>query len=706
MNSSQRPESNFIDFAIYYWKRAWSWLTPTLTRVWAHLSKFASADPARELADLDHPPEITVHRMGSLVIKALPFMRPMFPHILFMFIIGFVFALIYTVTGAVTGDVWLNKILNGEKLQPFQAFVFFVDDSYVKPELVEGYEVSDVVTDSEGAVIDESRLTDDQRRVVRNRSFAWFVLGSIIGIPMGLILPYYGAWIWQNVNHYLRVEMVNRLEYLSLGFHHNNRAGDAIFRIYQDSSQIVNVLNQVVIEPVEIFRGLFIAMVFIVLFDPLLIAVALLTYIPMVFLTAWWTPRIRRRSVINRVLNSHLTSRTQETFTALKLVKANRSEKYMLDRFDVDSHRALDAALMIRLEMVILSLIVALIAGLVIIGLELLMISWTINERATAFGGIFVAVVGFQIWNYAAFNQGNGRFGETIGTGRRIVRIWCMLQDLFIGLERAFYFLQLEPDVVNPEKPESYPEKVESVSWRNVLFKYEEDKPVLEEINMSAESGSITAIVGATGSGKSTLMSLLLRLYDPLEGSVLVNDIDIRQLTLDDIRTNTAIALQKNILFTAKVADNISYGLNNAPREKIEAAARVACADEFIQEMQDGYDTELGERGNKLSAGQRQRLSIARAIVRDTPILILDEPTASLDAKTEHDVLGNLREWGKERVVFLITHRLSTIRNVDQIAFLEDGQIVEFGSHDELMNIQDGRYREFVTAETIGVDAA
>ena len=704
MNSDRNdPGTNIIDVVIYYWKRSWSWLTPTLGRIWARLIKFAAADPARELADLDRPPDITAHRMGSLIIKALPFMRPMLPHILFMFILGFVFAAVYTVTGAITGDVWLNKILNGEKLQPFQAFVFILDDSYVKPELVDGYEASEANAAEDEAA---SQLTKDQRRVVRNRSFAWFVIGSIVGIPMGLILPYYGAWIWQNVNHYLRVEMVNRLEYLSLGFHHSNRAGDAIFRIYQDSAQIVNVLNQVVIEPVQILRGLFIAMIFIMIFDPLLIAVALLTYIPMVLLTAWWTPRIRRRSVINRVLNSHLTSRVQETFAALKLVKANRSEKFMLERFDKDSHRALDAALMIRFEMVLLSLVVALIVGCVIIGMELLMISWTIEQRETAFAGMFVAIVGFQVWNYAAFNSANGRFGETLGTGRHIVRVWSMLQDLFIGLERAFYFLQLEPNVVNPEKPATYPEKVDSVSWREVQFRYEDDKPVLEGIDLTAESGTITAIVGATGSGKSTMMSLLLRLYDPGAGAVQINDIDIRDLTLDDIRSKTAIALQKNVLFTAKVADNIAYGLQDTPREDVEAAARVACADEFIREMQDGYDTELGERGNKLSAGQRQRLSIARAIVRDTPVLILDEPTASLDAKTEHDVLANLREWGQERVVFLITHRLSTIRNVDRIAFLENGQIVEAGTHEDLMAMQEGRYRAFVNAETTGVDAA
>ena len=278
-----------------------------------------------------------------------------------------------------------------------------------------------------------------------------------------------------------------------------------------------------------------------------------------------------------------------------------------------------------------------------------------------------------------------------------------MLQDLFIGLERAFYFLDLEPKVFDPDEPLDFPENVQTVAWNDVHFQYEDSTQVLEGVDLTARTATITAIVGVTGSGKSTLMSLLLRLYDPTGGSVTINDIDIRDFRLDDIRRNHAIAMQKNVLFTGKVTDNVAFGLQDANFDDIKRACEIACADEFIMELNEGYDTNLGERGAKLSAGQRQRLTIARAVIRDTPILILDEPTASLDAKTEHQVLENLAEWGKDRVVFLITHRLSTIRNADNIAFLEGGKVVESGSHDELLNIADGRYRRFVEAEEIGL---
>ena len=276
------------------------------------------------------------------------------------------------------------------------------------------------------------------------------------------------------------------------------------------------------------------------------------------------------------------------------------------------------------------------------------------------------------------------------------------LSDLRCGTwDRAFDLLDLKATVIDAPDAQAFPEVVREVSWRDVNFSYGEHR-VVNNLNLQAASGTITAIVGTTGAGKSTLMTLLLRLYDPDSGGVWINDVNVKDIAIADLRANIAIALQQNMLFTESIAQNIAYARPDATRAEIERAAQLTCAHDFILNMPEGYDAELGERGGKLSTGQRQRLSIARAVVRDTPILILDEPTASLDAATEHQVLENLRVWGRNRVVFLITHRLSTIRNADQIAFLADGAIAELGSHDALINRSGGLYRQFVQADTVG----
>ena len=194
-------------------------------------------------------------------------------------------------------------------------------------------------------------------------------------------------------------------------------------------------------------------------------------------------------------------------------------------------------------------------------------------------------------------------------------------------------------------------------------------------------------------------MSLLLRLFDPDQGCITVDGIDLRKFQLESLREKVGIALQENLLFGTTIRENIRYAVPDAIDAQFREAAHIACADEFIERLPDGYDTELGERGAKLSSGQRQRLSIARAVIKDTPVLILDEPTASLDADTELRVLQNLVAWGEGRVILLITHRLSTIRRADQIVYLAEGRVLESGTHASLMAMEGGAYRQFVDLE-------
>jgi ABC-type multidrug transport system fused ATPase/permease subunit len=313
-----------------------------------------------------------------------------------------------------------------------------------------------------------------------------------------------------------------------------------------------------------------------------------------------------------------------------------------------------------------------------------------------------LSLLGVSVWNLGLYNWFKGHFGGGASQLRWLFGLWGRTQDIAIGLDRVFAILDLEPEVQDAPDAIDVPEVRRGVAFHQVGFRYQPDRPALESIDLGAGVGTITAIVGPTGSGKSTLMALLLRLFDPSEGRIEIDGTDLRRFRVEHLRSRIAIALQENLLFGATIRENIRYAVPEASDEEVRRAARVACADEFIEQLPDGYDTELGERGTKLSTGQRQRLSIARAVLKDTPILVLDEPTASLDAETELRVLERLAEWGKGRVIFLITHRISTIRRADQVAVLREGRVAECGSHEELLANPEGAYRRLLESELAG----
>ena len=654
--------------------------------------------------------------MLQLAFRTWPYFQPMLKHL--MVLGGLMFSgIVAGIPAAFVGtDLFYNKVLLGQKLQPLQATVLFVGDEYVTNEArqlgrQETNAPSNITANGDlnfPSGVDDSAqpdtvslLTQEQRKTVRNRLIIWGIVGSLFGALFGAGFWYYNVWVWQSVNQNLRVAMVERAESLSLSYHDNARVGDAIFRVYQDSAMIVNLIQSGIYTPISAALGLLLGLFVVAMFDPWFTLMVVVVVFPVAWLSIVSTPRIRRRVLANRIANSDLTSRAQEVFAAVKVVKANRAESRVFDRFSADSIRALDAAYFLRLDMALITLLVGLLAGSTLILSEYIMVSWIIDQRDTFLGALVASLIGFAVWNYGAYRIAMGQVGGFAFGMRGLLGIWMRMQDLFLALERAFFLLDIEPEVDDPENPLPFPIRVARVRWHNVVFGYNPDQPILRGIDLEAGAGSITAIVGATGSGKSTLMSLLLRLYDPDSGRIEVNDVDLRDMAVDDVRRHAAIALQKNVLFANTIANNIGFGNPTAEPAAIETAATIACAHDFIEAQSEGYNTELGERGAKLSAGQRQRLSIARAVLRDAPILILDEPTASLDAQTEQRVLANLTTWGNDKIIFLITHRLSTIRNADQIAFLEDGRIVEIGSHDELTRLENGRYRAFVETETV-----
>ena len=642
-----------------------------------------------------------------LLLRTWPYLKSQLRHIVSWVGLVMLMEIIWVFAFLVAFDLLNNKILVGQKLEPAQATLLFLDDSYMAdPELLAQL-VTDVPDEEQAppeaetaqATPAELLLEPEQRKTVRNRLGVLFAIGALLMLMIAPGVRVYGTWITQRINQSLRSRMIERAEHLSLRYHSHARTGDAIYRVYQDSAMVTAIIDTIILRPVIALGQMLFSFLVICMFSLVLGAVYLAAIIPVIWLLKVYMPKLQTRSRSARETNSALTSRIQEVFGAIRVIKSNRAEEIIEQRFDEDSTAALNAAFAFRVEFILMATFTMMIAGAAIITAQYLMAGWTLAEQSTAFVGA-VALVGFTVWNLGAFQSAATRGTDLTGNGRDMIHVWGMLQDMSVGLDRAFFLLELEPEIVDREDAISLPTPINHIRYENVSFGYLPNMPVLRDVTLRANVGTVTAIVGATGSGKSTLMSLLLRLYETDAGIISINDTHLSSIQLDSLRRGVAIALQQNTLFASSVADNIAYAFADASRADVEAAAKVACAHEFIQQLPQGYDTELGERGGDLSTGERQRLSIARAVIRDTPILVLDEPTASLDAETEVAMLENLSDWASERIVFLITHRLSTIRSADQIAFLEDGVIREAGPHDTLMAMEQGRYRAFVLAES------
>ena len=266
------------------------------------------------------------------------------------------------------------------------------------------------------------------------------------------------------------------------------------------------------------------------------------------------------------------------------------------------------------------------------------------------------------------------------------------IQNAIAGADRVMQVLDAESDVQEASDAKELRSCDGSLEFRNVSFHYNEDTPVLRDISFRAEPGQMIALVGPTGVGKTTLVNLIERFYDPVSGTILVGGEDTAKLTLKSLRAQISMVLQDVFLFNGTIADNIAYGVENVTREEVIRAAKTACADSFISAFPDGYDTIVGERGVRLSGGQKQRISIARAVLRDAPILILDEATASVDVETEAEIQKAIGALTGNRTIIVIAHRLSTVQRADQILVLENGSIVERGTHEELVKA-DGLYQ-------------
>ena len=646
----------------------------------------ASISPKSDLQGLsrlgDGSGEDSLHLrlVGRILLRCLHLLVPVRRHVILLFIGFTILTLILLPIGLLFVDTLWTRVLQGNPMLEIEAWFFNVPVA---------------------AATSATGFDTELRRLVAERLIIWSVLLAAALAPPFIGLYYYQIWILQRVNQKLRVDLLAHLQTLSLRFHADNTVGDAVYRLTQDSAMVTQLIQVLVLTPFTAIPQFLYSVVVIALFAPALGGVLLGVLLPSLVAGAWFSKRMRTRFRLARETNAALTGRIQETLAGIKIIKAYGAEAAEEEAFSTDSHRAFDAAFGAR-------------NLYAVYGMAMFWIFGTFALFVTALGTVEVmektelaaTALGFTIWNLGLYNYFKARLGGAVQSLKDLFRTWGRAQDIAIGLDRVFEVMEREPEV--EDAPDAIPldEVQESIRFEDVGFHYQSDRPVLEGVNLTARVGTITAIVGPTGSGKSTLMALLLRLFDPTEGRIEIDGVALERFQTASLREKVSIALQENVLFGNTIRENIRFAEPGASDEAVRKAARVAVADEFIAGLPDDYDTLLGERGSKVSTGQRQRLSIARAVLKNTPILILDEPTAALDAVTEQKVLSNLAEWGRRRAVFLITHRLSTIRQADQIAFLKDGTLAEVGSHEELMAIPGGAYRALVEAERIAAEAA
>jgi ABC-type multidrug transport system fused ATPase/permease subunit len=482
----------------------------------------------------------------------------------------------------------------------------------------------------------------------------------------------------------LRVGLYSHLQRLSLAFHNKSRTGDMLARVTGD----VTVVEDFVTERVTdlIYSVMLLLGISVFLFTQSWeMAVLAAVIVPVLSLISnFFSRRIKSASKRQRASEGDLASAAQEMLTSIRVIQTYGRGGYEQQRFAEQSGRALRAALdSTRLEAVF--------------GLAVRLVE----------AGATMAVVWVSFFLIQGGRLGVGRFvlftiliDKMFKPTRRVIKEWSTIGKIFASIERISDLLNRKPSVVDLPGAVPAPPFRGRVEFRNVSFAYQSDgqssagSPMslaLNDVSFTASTGEVIALVGPSGAGKSTVLQLIPRLYDPHAGGVLIDGADIRSFTLSSLRAQLSMVLQETVLFGGTVAYNIAYGGNNVTSDDIVEAAMQANAHEFIEKMPDGYNTELSERAANLSGGQRQRIAIARALVRNSPILLLDEPTTGLDAESTDLVLQALQRLMRGKTTIIISHDLNLVRSADRILVVRQGQIVEEGRHEQLL-ARDGLY--------------
>ena len=530
-----------------------------------------------------------------------------------------------------------------------------------------------------------------------NPEHTWTILGFTIHsqaflasiIPFGIVgfaifqgvlkyaNNYLTDWTGNKISNALKVDLFKKLTGLDPQFFDVNSSGIVLTRFLTDPEMASKSIIDNIKALITTGFGLM-GLVAVLLYNSWKLAIIGVTIMaiavtPVVLIRK----RIKKVSNANMVVGGNMATNFNETFAGNKIMTAYNLQENRNQKFENQVHEQFNLIMSLTKRVGWMSPIMYAVCS---VGIAFVM----------AYGNHLILTGEMTAGSFASFvtsllllYKPTKTLGNTL----------TVLQNTFVAMGRTFELFDLVPEIHSPENPYKMRPLENSIEFKNVYFEYEQDVPVLKNFSLSVNKNETIALVGNSGGGKSTVVSLLPRFYDVKSGSITFDGVDIREFDLKSLRNNISFVFQDNFLFTGTLRENIMMGNENATDEQLQKAIEMAHLDEFVDALEDGLDTLVGERGSNLSGGQRQRVAIARAILKDAPIVILDEATSALDNKSEAIVQRALDNLIHNKTVFVIAHRLSTIQNADRIAVINEGELVELGTHDELMMIPGGIYR-------------